>query len=112
MTTPPKTCKPLTRKLLTPVLLGAAAVLVAADPSAAQSRRPDARGMTCAQVQSLIKQRGGVVLTTGQYTFDRYVSNRSFCERREILKNDYIATRDDGQCFVQRCVQNPSYVRD
>lgn len=68
--------------------------------------------MTCAQVQALISQRGGVVLSTGQHTFDRYVANRNFCQHGEILKRDYVPTRDNNRCYVQRCANNQPFYFD
>lgn len=76
----------------------------------AQSRRPDSRTMTCAQVQSMINQQGAVVMSTGQYTFDRYVSNRSFCQRGEVTRRDYVPTKDNNKCYVERCIEySPFY---
>ena len=78
--------------------------LISAVPQAdAQSRRPLSTAMTCAQAQSMINQRGAVVMSTGQYTFDRYVSNRNFCQHGEFLKRDSVPTKDNNRCFVQRC---------
>lgn len=74
-------------------------------PAEAQSRRPNTQGMTCAQVQSLISQRGSVVLGTGPHTFDRYVANRNFCEAGEVLFRDFVKTKDNPKCFVERCDQ-------
>jgi len=87
-------------------LLAGGAVLSGTTVSEAQSGRPNSTAMTCTQVQSMITQRGGVVISTGQYTFDRYVANRNFCQHGEILRKDYIPTRDNNRCYVQRCV-NP-----
>lgn len=68
--------------------------------------------MTCADVQSLIRQHGAVVISTGQYTFDRYVANLNFCQHGEVLKRDYVPTRDTNRCYVQRCVENPRFYFD
>ncbi|WP_208986221.1 hypothetical protein [Labrenzia sp. OB1] len=98
-----------------PGLMAAAAAalaLSAVQPAVAQSGRPDTRSMSCAQVQSLINQRGGVVLSTGQHTFDRYVANRNFCQHGEILKRDYVPTKDNNRCYVQRCSNNQPFYFD
>ncbi len=89
-----------TRLALT-VLSGIALTLAAVQPSLA---RPNSTSMTCAQVQSMIGQQGAVVLSTGQYTFDRYVSNRNFCQHGEVLRRDYVPTRDARKCQVNRCI--------
>lgn len=72
-------------------------------PVHAQSGRPDSRTMTCGQVQSLINQQGAVVLSTGQYTFDRYVTNANSCFRGQFTRSAYIPTQDTQQCRVLRC---------
>lgn len=97
-----------------PVFAAAAAtglLLAAVLPATAQSRRPDTRTMTCGQVQSLINQRGAVVMSTGQNTFDRYVANRNFCQHGEVLKRDYVPTRDNNRCYVQRCAIDLQFER-
>ncbi|MBN9668783.1 hypothetical protein [Roseibium aggregatum] len=101
--------RPAMRRLAITLLSGSAVIAAVTLPSHAQSGRPDTRKMTCAQVQSTIKQRGAAVLATGQYTFDRYVADRSFCERGQILRNDYVPSRDNAKCFVQRCGHRPSF---
>lgn len=89
------------------LLAAGSSVTLATVPAAdAQSGRPNSTAMTCGQVQSMINQRGAVVLSTGQHTFDRYVSNRNACQHGEILRRDYVPTRDNNRCYVQRCV-NP-----
>lgn len=84
--------------------LAAASLLAGAAVAEAQSGRPNSTAMTCAQVQSLINQRGGVVISTGRHTFDRYVANRNFCQHGEVLRKDWIPTRDSNRCYVTRCV--------
>ncbi|MCK7614142.1 hypothetical protein [Roseibium sediminicola] len=96
-------------KLLTKLAITALAgssLLAATTLAGAQSGRPNTTSMSCGQVQSLIQQRGGVVLSTGRYTFDRYVANRNFCQHGEVTQRDYVPTRDNNRCMVWRCV-NP-----
>ncbi|WP_422374746.1 hypothetical protein [Roseibium sp.] len=88
------------------VVAGGSVTLASLPIAEAQSRRPNSTAMTCGQVQSMINQRGAVVLSTGQHTFDRYVSNRNSCQHGEILRRDYVPTKDNNRCYVQRCV-NP-----
>ena len=94
--------------MLTRFALTALAIAACAAPAIAQGR-PDARAMTCAQVQSLIDQSGGVVLTTGQHTYDRYVAGRRFCQMNEITRPASILARDTDRCPVLRC---EAYSRD
>ncbi|WP_269583933.1 hypothetical protein [Roseibium sp. Sym1] len=84
-------------------VLATGTTLAGAGVSQAQSGRPNSTTMTCAQVQALINQRGAAVISTGRYTFDRYVANRNFCQHGEVLYKDYIPTRDTNRCYVQRC---------
>lgn len=72
-------------------------------PLLAQGRRPDARQMTCGQVQALIDERGAVVLTTGTHTYERYVASGQFCQMGEAARPDGISTRDNGNCLVYNC---------
>jgi len=81
-----------------------AAALVALSVPAAAQGRPDARAMTCEQVRSLIAARGAVVLTTGRYTYDRYVRNGGQCfTSAERAVRASIPTRDTQSCPVYRC---------
>lgn len=73
--------------------------------SAAAQGRPDVRELACGQARSLIKDSGAVVLTTGRYTFDRYVSNGHYCASGYITRRAYVQTRDAQSCFIgYRCV--------
>ncbi|MCV0426639.1 MAG: hypothetical protein K5905_14315 [Roseibium sp.] len=62
-----KTHEPIqtrTGRIVLAACAAASLTIAAVQPSDAQSRRPDSRAMTCAQVQSMIDQRGAVVLST------------------------------------------------
>ncbi|MBG6145798.1 MAG: hypothetical protein RIE06_05300 [Roseibium album] len=88
-----------------PLTLGSMALMAASvQPSDAQSRRPDSRAMTCSQVQSMIERNGAVVLSTGQYTFDRYVYTRNSCQHGEVTRNKWVPTKDVRQCRVRVCI--------
>ncbi len=62
--------------------------------------RPDVRTMSCAQARALVLQSGAVVLTTGRYTYDRYVSRQAYCERPFVIRRAWVATRDTNQCNI------------
>jgi hypothetical protein len=79
-----------------------AAMAVLATAVAAEAR-PDTRAMTCGQTQNLIRQSGAIVLTTGQHTYDRYVSSGAYCAREEDPHSAYVKTKDASQCRVLRC---------
>ncbi len=88
---------------MTYVKLGAiAAVAFAVAAGAALAQRPDTRQMSCGDVRNLIADTGGIVLTTGQFTYDRYVSSSYFCERPYVARPAYVPTLD-GQCPVLEC---------
>lgn len=69
----------------------------------AQTRRVNALSLTCDQARSMISQQGAVIMSTGRNTFDRYVSNRSYCQVNEVAKSDFIPTKDNAKCPVRRC---------
>src|SRR5215212_4742252 len=62
--------------------------------------RTDARRLTCAQAQALVRAQGAVVLTTGQYTYERFVSDHRFCERDEVTRPRRTPTRDTRTCRI------------
>lgn len=80
-------------------LLAAAGLAASASLAAAQGR-PDTRALSCSEAQALVKARGGVVLTTGPDIFDRYVSEIRYCSGFEVLKPEWVRTRDNPQCFI------------
>lgn len=73
--------------------------------------RPDARAMTCEQVRALIRDRGAVVLTTGRYTYKRFVYHRGYCLYSERIGHDWIATSDTLECRVRICIDPDRYKR-
>lgn len=56
--------------------------------------------MSCPQARGLVARSGGIVLGTSGQTYDRFVSDRSFCEATEATKAAYAPTRTDPACFV------------
>lgn len=87
-------------------ILTAFAASAALMTGVAAQGRPDSRQMSCAQVQDLISRNGAVVLTTGQYTYDRYVASRQFCSHPGVPVIASVPTRDANQCPVYRCGQD------
>jgi len=78
--------------------------------------RPDVRTMTCAQARALVLQNGAVVLTTGQYTYDRYVARQAYCFAPFVIQRAWVATADTEQCPVgytcEQRVIRPLFGRD
>ncbi|MFN3890508.1 MAG: hypothetical protein ACK4MV_08930 [Beijerinckiaceae bacterium] len=75
------------------------AALGIAGAAVAQSR-PSTTSMTCAQAQAAVQGAGVIVLGTGGQSYDRFVSNESFCTSQEIGKPVWGPTRDNPQCFI------------
>ncbi len=92
-------------------LFAAALTLAGVSLATAAEARPDLRRMSCAQAQDLVRQHGAVVFTTGQHTYSMFVSNRSYCERREQLFVQYGPTRDHPKCPVAYECKEPLFPR-
>ncbi|MCG7391392.1 hypothetical protein MHY87_00535 [Microvirga sp. ACRRW] len=75
-------------------------------------QRPSTLNMVCGQTQQLILSRGAIVLSTGTYTYDRYVRDDSFCERNEMTEVVTVPTRDTPRCPVYRCTDNEYFFDD
>jgi hypothetical protein len=72
--------------------------------SASAQPRPSTLAMSCRQAAGLVATRGGVVLGTGGYTYDRFVSDGRFCLRSEMTEPAWVPAGDTPQCFVgYRC---------
>jgi hypothetical protein len=75
--------------------------------------RPDVRTMTCAQAKALVLQSGSVVMTTGKYTYDRYVASQAYCERPYVIRRAWIATKDTKKCQIGfSCEERPVRFND
>lgn len=86
----------------------AAVTLFAPLQAAAQGRRPDVRHMTCEEAKALVQRAGAIVLTTGQYTYDRYVSGQQHCPMGLYTKDAWVSTRDGQSCRIgYTCVTEP-----
>ena len=64
--------------------------------------RPDARAMTCAEVQALILRERAATLTTGPNTYSRYVAPGA-CDGTGLARPTSVATKDTDQCTVHAC---------
>ncbi|MFD1696893.1 hypothetical protein [Roseibium aestuarii] len=92
----------LTRRFGAAALLAAAALVSVTSAQA----RPDLRQLTCAKAQDMVRQNGHVVFTTSNTTYSLFVSNRSYCDPREVLRVQYGPTKDVAQCPVAyECVE-------
>jgi hypothetical protein len=78
--------------------------LLACGSGTQAQQRPSTVNMTCGQAQQTIFLRGAAVLSTGTYTYDRFVRDRSFCEFNETIELALVPTRDTPQCPIgYRC---------
>ena len=67
--------------------------------SSAQAR-PNTLNMTCQQARDLVRSQGGIVLSTGRYTYDRYVVSRAYCPPGDYTKRASVPTRDRKSCSI------------
>ena len=72
---------------------------IVATQAGAQSR-PDARNMSCGELQDLVSRSGQIVVTTGQFTYQRFVAHRGYCDFFETARQDYVETLDTGSCPI------------
>ena len=62
--------------------------------------RPNSTTITCSRAAGLVASQGAVVLGTGVYTYDRYVSGPNFCVLGETTEPAWVPTLNNPQCFV------------
>jgi hypothetical protein len=71
--------------------------------------RPSTLAMSCGQAAGLVASRGAIVLGTGGYTYDRFVSDGRFCLNTEITEPVWVPAGDTPQCFVGYRCQERNY---
>jgi hypothetical protein len=62
--------------------------------------RPYAPKLSCQRLKGMIYEKGAVVLSTGQFTFDRYVRDQGYCMQGEITEPAWLNSSDQVECFV------------
>lgn len=70
-----------------------------AGPAFAQGR-PSTTDMTCQQARAIVDSTGAIVLGTGGFTFDRFVSSQAFCTHQEFTVPAWAPTRDNPYCAI------------
>ena len=85
----------------------AALALLSCAPSWAQVQGSSV-SMTCRQAAGFVRARGSAVLGTGGQTYDRFVSDRRFCQPTEQTRAALVPTRDNRACFVGYTCFEPS----
>jgi hypothetical protein len=64
----------------------------------AVAQRPSTLNMTCAEAATIVAQYGSIVLSTGQYTYDRFVAAPGYCFIGEHAWPGKAPTADARQC--------------
>jgi hypothetical protein len=81
------------------------AASVATGAQAMSPKKVDSTKHTTAELQSIIKQQGSVILSTGPGVFDRYVANSGQCGQGQFARAAYAPTADASSAFVgYRCI--------
>jgi len=88
------------------MLLALALTFVAADAHAIS--RYETLGMTCAEVQAVLRNEGAAILRyrskrSGMPLYGRYVYTRFFCDVSQYADWRYVPTADDPSCPVKQC---------
>ena len=87
----------------------AAAGLLALAAVADAQQRPDTRRMTCGEVNAFVQRHGAVVMTTGRFTYERFVAHRGFCDRWQTVTPRTAPTRDAPRCPVHHVCWDPPW---
>ena len=80
-------------------LTAAIFILILATTSIAGSR-PNTATMSCAQAAATVAHAGAVVLSTGQFTYDRFVASIHHCTIGQATGPGIAPTRDNPACQV------------
>jgi hypothetical protein len=80
--------------------ISALTAVVAFASGALAQGRPSTTTMTCAAAKSFVQSRGAVVIGTGGDTYERVVTNQSFCQHGQETKPLFSPTRDNGACMI------------
>jgi hypothetical protein len=87
-----------------------ALLLAVATPALAQ--RPSTLNMTCSEAARLVASRGAIVLSTGRFTYDRFVSHGGYCPLGLIADPAWERTIDHPECPIgYRCKTDDRFRR-
>ena len=62
--------------------------------------RPSTTTMSCAQAAATVAKAGAIVLTTGDFTYERFVATTTFCLGGETAERAVAPTTDSPSCSV------------
>lgn len=68
--------------------------------SAVGQERLYAPAASCAKINAAVQSEGAIVISTSRHTYDRYVSNGSFCYYNQITKAEWVQSSDKEECFI------------
>lgn len=77
----------------------ATAVTFMAASTIAEARK-NTLDYTCHQARAIVQDHGSILMSTGRYTFDRFVANRSYCPMGDYVKRAKAPTRDRRYCNI------------
>jgi len=80
--------------------LALVAMLLLAPSLAAAQGRPDSRTVSCGRLAAAVRTQGALVIGTGPYVYERYVTGGQFCSRGDVTEPAWIEAADTPQCFV------------
>ena len=88
------------RRLAAFLLIAATAAISSAEA------RQSTLSMTCPQAAATVAGSGAIVLSTGEFTYDRFVAHTGFCMHNEVAKPVVAPTLDSPYCSIgYRCEQ-------
>jgi hypothetical protein len=69
--------------------------------------RPNTTTMSCGQAAATVARAGAIVLTTGEFTYERYVATGAFCLPGETTEPGVAPTADSRFCQVGYVCRQP-----
>ena len=81
-------------------LIAATTTALILSTSLAHAQRPNTTAMTCSQAVNLVNTHGAIVLSTGRFTYDRYVGRHGFCMPGQYMKRAFVPTLDTQRCRI------------
>ncbi len=86
-------------------ILIATSTIILTPISAYAQHRANTNSMTCGQARATVQRAGGIVLSTGTHTYERFVKSRFYCELNQTIRRQYVPTRDNNRCNIgYKCV--------
>ena len=73
--------------------------------------RPNTTAMSCGEAAATVARAGAIVLTTGEHTYERFVSASTFCLGGEIAEPGIAPSADSERCqvgYICRAADTPS----